>query len=291
MSHLEQMPLTIERGTIQSGSFSLGYSIEGAGTPVLVIGSAVYYPRVFSQDLRRSLKLIFADHRGFAPSSGEENPDYSLERVLADIDLVRSRLGLDKIVILGHSGHGYMALEYAKAYPQHVSHVVMLATGPSHSAAHMAVLERSWQEAACPERKARLDADMATLGAAIAATPERRFIAYCVKMGARSWFDHTFDAGPLWDGVHVNMPLFDFMWGEVFRDIDIAKGLDKLNAPVFLGLGRFDYLVAPSPTWDAYRPHFHDLTVRIFDKSSHTPQFEESDVFDSELLGWLSSRQ
>ncbi|WP_112661696.1 alpha/beta fold hydrolase [Microvirga flavescens] len=291
MSHCEKTPLAIVRGTIRSGFFDLGYSIEGEGQPVLVIGSAVYYPRVFSENLRRSLKLVFADHRGFAQGSGEENPDYSLQRVLADIDLVREKLGFDKVVILGHSGHGYMALEYAKAYPQHVSHVVMVATGPSHSAAHMAALERHWQEAACPERKERLDADMATLGEAIAAAPDKRFIAFCLKMGARSWFDHSFDASALWADVHVNMPMFDTMWGEVFRDIDIAKGLDKLDVPVFLSLGRFDYLVAPYQTWEAYRPHFRDLTVRVFDKSSHTPQFEESALFHAELLGWLTSRQ
>ena len=34
----------VMRGTIHSGPFELTYSIEGEGTPALVIGSAVYYP-------------------------------------------------------------------------------------------------------------------------------------------------------------------------------------------------------------------------------------------------------
>jgi proline iminopeptidase len=291
MSDPEQIYRAVERGTIRSGNFDLAYSVEGKGTPALVIGSAVYYPRVFSQNLRQSLKLIFADHRGFAPATHVgSTSEYSLDAVLDDIDLVRRHLGLEKIVVIGHSGHGYMALEYAKRFPRQVSHVVMIATGPSHSAAHNEATERYWQESVCPERKAKLAGDLALLPAEIEAAPEKRFIAFCVRMGARSWYDYRYDAAPLWQGVHVNMPVFDHLWGETFRDIDIAQGLDQLDVPVFLGLGRYDYLVAPYHTWDAYRQSFKDLTVRVFEKSGHTPQLEESALFDAELLGWLTSR-
>ncbi len=48
--------------------------------------------------------------------------------------------------------------------------------------------------------------------------------------------------------------------------------------------------MAPYAAWDPYRESFKDLTVRVFEKSGHTPQWEESDLFDAELLGWLSSR-
>ena len=276
------------RGTVRSGSFDLGYCVEGEGKPALVIGSSIYYPRIFSANLRRSLKLVFVDHRGFARPSGDVHAsDYELDILLDDIERVRQHLGLGKIIIIGHSGHGYMALEYAKKYPQHVSHVVVICTGPNHSAALAEVKERHWQEAVCPERKAKLESDLALLPAEIAASPETRFVTYCVRMGARSWYDHTFDGASLWEGVHVNMAMFDRVFGEIFRDIDITKGLDALHVPVFLALGRFDYLVAPYWTWEPYRASFRDLTVRVFDRSSHAPQLEESDAFDAELLRWI----
>ena len=77
---------------------------------------------------------------------------------------------------------------------------------------------------------------------------------------------------------------------QVFRDIDIARGLDELDVPVLLALGRHDYLVSPYETWVPYREHFRDLTVRVFGKSAHTPPFEESELFDAELLRWLEER-
>lgn len=291
MSAFQNTTGAAARGTIRSGAFDLSYSAEGSGPPAIVIGSAVYYPRIFSAALRQSLMLVFLDHRGFAKASGDVPvSEYALDLVLHDIERARVHLGLGKIVIIGHSGHGYMALEYAKRYPDHVSHVVMIATGPSHSAEHMQALERHWQESVCPERKERLARDLALLPAEIEAAPEKRFVTYCVRMGARSWYDHTFDAAPLWEGVHVNMPAFDHLWGEVFRDIDIAKGLERLDVPVLLALGRYDYLVAPYAAWEPYRDSFRDLTVRVFERSGHTPPFEESGLFDAELLRWLEER-
>ena len=38
-----------------------------------------------------------------------------------------------------------------------------------------------------------------------------------------------------------------------------------------------------------HRAKFKDLTVRIFEKSGHTPSFEETEVFNSELLGWANN--
>lgn len=291
MPHLDPSRPPSERGTLRCGPFELGYAVEGRGRPALVIGSAVYYPRTFSAALREALKLVFVDHRGFARPVGDAGAhDGGLEAVLEDMEQVRRHLGLDEVVVIGHSGHGYMALEYAKRYPRHVSHVVLIATGPSHSAAHAALTERHWREAVCPARKARFEADMAGLADELAAAPERRFVTFCLRMGARSWHDPHFDARPLWDGVHVNMPVIDHLWGEAFRDLDVTQGLAALERPVFMAFGRLDYLVAPPAAWEPYRAHFRDLTVRVFDGSAHTPQLEEAEAFDHELLAWLAAK-
>ena len=84
------------------------------------------------------------------------------------------------------------------------------------------------------------------------------------------------------------MTMFDHVWGEIFREIDITKGLDKLTAPVLLVLGRYDYLVPPAYLWESVRGKFKDLTVRVFERSGHAPHFEEPALFDKELLGWLA---
>lgn len=278
-------------GTIQSDGFALGYRIEGTGKNALVIGSSLYYPRTFSQNIGKHLRMIFMDHRGFA--TGPDFVDtsaFALDLLLDDVERVRQELGLGQVIIIGHSGHGYMALEYAKKYPQHVSHVVLIGMGPNQSSASHAAAEQYLQDSVCPERKAFLQENLNHLAQDIAASPEKRFITFCLRLGARSWYNYTFDATPLWKDVTVNMQMFDYVWGKVFGEIDITRGLDNFDKPVFLGLGRYDFLVAPPCSWNPIRSKFKNFTIRIFEKSSHTPQYEEPELFDAELLQWLEKQ-
>lgn len=280
-----------ECGAIQSDGFNLQYIVEGQGRPAIVVGSSLYYARTFSAGLRRNLKLAFMDHRGFAPGNTRtDTVQYAMDLLVDDVERVRQTLDLGRIVIIGHSGHAFMALQYARKYPQHVSHLVMLCCGADYTPAGHAAAERYLADSVCPERKAALAAAMARLPAAIEAAPDKAFIAFCLATAAKSWFDWTFDAAPLWAGIETNMAMFDHVWGKVIPAIDIAALAPALQVPVFLGLGRYDFLVPPAPTWERVRDRFRDLTVRIFERSSHAPMYEEPEAFDRELLAWLESR-
>ncbi|SRR5579883_2402289 len=283
---IEKKPDDIE--SIKISKFELRYQIEGTGIPAIIIGSAVYYPRTFSQRLRKHLRLIFIDHRGFARHSNNLAPsDYTLDTVLDDIEHIRKTLNLSRIIIIGHSGHGYMALEYAKKYPDAISHLILLAMSPDGSLDSFAAADRYFQESVCPERKSLLAKNLSNLQAEIDANPTQAFITRILKFGPMIWYNEKFDATNLWRDVEVIPEIMDYLWGKVFREIDIKKDLDKINIPVFLGLGRYDYWNPPY-LWEAIRPHFKDLTIRIFEKSGHPPQYEESKLFDQELLQWLN---
>ncbi len=47
----------------------------------------------------------------------------------------------------------------------------------------------------------------------------------------------------------------------------------------------------PGIPWDPIRPKFRDLTVRVFEESGHTPQYEVPALFDAELLRWMREQQ
>jgi proline iminopeptidase len=280
-------------GTIAADEFNLRYKIEGEGKPTLVIGSAIYYPRTFSKTLREHLKFVFLDNRVFAPAPNKlDTTSFSLEKILQDMEAARQQLNLGKIIVIGHSGNSFMALEYAKKYPENVSHVVMIGIAPNFGPENAQLTERAWEESVDPVRKKIMqenmkrlpDDQLAQLGG------DQAFIQWYIRSSSRIWYDPNFDSTPLWEGVEMNMDLFNYIWGSVFRDIDISINLDKLSAPVFLALGRYDHIVAPPHSWDPFRPKFHDLTVRIFEESGHTPQLEQPEPFDKELLDWLKEK-
>lgn len=97
--------------TFETGGFQLQYCQDGKGLPAIVVGSAHYYPRTFSENIHQHLCFTYMDHRGFAPNPGRSltQPEYELDVIIDDIEHLRQHLGLDQIVIIGHSGHGFMA--------------------------------------------------------------------------------------------------------------------------------------------------------------------------------------
>jgi proline iminopeptidase len=278
------------QGRISVGAFQLPYRIEGEGHPTIVIGSSLYYPRAFSQDLRDSLRLVFMDHRGFAPSPGPvDNSEFELDRLVDDVEELRRELGLGQVAVVGHSGHGFMALEYGKKYPEHTSHVVMIGISPILGPGMLEEAEANWNAIASPDRIAAEKENMLTVSdeELAALPPDQGFIRGYVRNAARVWHDPRFDCTPLWEGVTINMDMFNYVWGELFAAIDVTEGLDALERPVFMALGRHDFIVAPPSSWDPIRHHFKDLTTVVFEQSGHTPQFEEPERFDRELLRWM----
>jgi proline iminopeptidase len=95
------------------------------------------------------------------------------------------------------------------------------------------------------------------------------------------WYDPTFDAGPLFEGVDVNMPayiqLFD-IYGDDYR-------VEPPEVPVFLALGRHDY-IAPFHLWDEPKQRFQMLRYALYDKSGHTPPLEQPREFADDLTAW-----
>ena len=278
-----------DSGFIEIDGYKLHYITEGYGPNALVIGSAFFYSRSFSENLRKHLKITFLDWRGF--SETESDSEISLDILLNDIDLIREKLGIKSCIIIGHSAHALLALEYAKKYPQYISHVVMIGISPNLSPEHASQAEKKWQEASCQERKAALierikqlpDEELAKL------PPAERFVNWYVRRDPQGWYDFHFNSSQLWKDILPNMKMFDFLYGIALRDIDISKGLESFTKPVFIGLGQYDFIIAPPSSWDLLRPKFHNLTFRIFEKSGHSPQFEEVALFDEELLNWIGS--
>jgi proline iminopeptidase len=124
---------TTSSGTVAVDGVELLYVREGSGKPILVVGSAVYYPRAFSPTLREHFELIFVDWRFFVPSYNppkEELGNVSLDTFVDDLETVRTALGVDNLSVLGHSIHAQIAIGYARKYPQHISHLILVGGTP-----------------------------------------------------------------------------------------------------------------------------------------------------------------
>jgi proline iminopeptidase len=267
-------------------NFCLKASVDGSGPVAIVIGSHKYYPNTFSENLKLKLELVCADTRGFVPAlSDHSESDFTIAKILQDIEALRLSLGADKIILIGHSIHAFMAMEYARVFPDRVSHLVLIASSPITGQEIYKESDRYFEESVCPERKSVLQVNMQRFSE----SGDQSFVARLLSFGPRIWYDANFDASKLWEGVEVNYVGAGIIWGSMFADYNVANALKAISCPIFLALGRYDYFNPPH-LWEKYRYHASDLTVRIFEKSAHTPQLEESNNFDEELMRWLEHK-
>ncbi len=223
---------------------------------------------------------------GFVPASeNHTESDFTTGELVQDIEVMRVSLGADKIILIGHSIHAFMAMEYASVFPDRVSHLVLIASSPITGPEIYKEADRYFEESVCPERKAALRITMQRFNE----SGDQSFVARLLSFGPRIWYDENFDASKLWEGVEINSVGAGIIWGSMFADYDLSSALKAIKCPIFLALGRYDYF-NPTHLWEKYREHASDFTVRIFEKSAHTPQLEEPDNFDEELLRWLKRK-
>jgi proline iminopeptidase len=271
---------------LNNDSFCLKASIDGSGLVAIVVGSHKYYPRTFSENLKSKLQLVCADTRGFVPASpNHTEDDFTIDKLVQDIEAMRVSLGADRIILIGHSIHAFMTLEYTRQFPDRVSHLVLIAFSPITGPEIYKEADQYFEESVCLERKAAF----ATCMGKFVESADQSFVARMLAFGPRLWYDEHFDASNLWDGVEINPIGATIIWGPMFGDYDIASSLKAIKCPIFLALGRYDYFNPPH-LWDKYRKDASDLTIRIFEKSGHTPQLEEPDNFDAELMKWLENK-
>jgi proline iminopeptidase len=279
-----------QAGVIAVKGAKLHYVAEGTGVPCIVVGSSIMYPRLFAKELRGHLRLIFLDMPHFVPSEDSfDINQVTLDTYANDIEQVRTTLKLGTVVVMGHSIHGDLALEYARRYPQHVSHVVVIASPPVGMAEIGKASQAFWDNDASEERKRILKTNWEKAGGTetVGKLPAgQSFIKTYVTNGPKYWYEPTYDATWIWAGMDPNGKMTTHLF-ELFKNYDLRQGPEQIKAPVFLALGRYDYVV-PYTTWDSQKGKLPNLSYNLFEKSGHTPQLEEAALFDQKLLAWLA---
>jgi proline iminopeptidase len=96
-----------------------------------------YYLECFEDFMPRDrIRFWYYDQLGCGFSDRPDDPTlWTVDRFREEVEQVRAALGLERFVLYGHSWGGMLGIEYALAYPQHVSKLVisnMTASIPSY---------------------------------------------------------------------------------------------------------------------------------------------------------------
>jgi len=279
-----------EQGFLSVDSMKFQYFREGHGPPLLVIGSATYYSRAFSHNLRDHFELICVDLRHFIGAytpSEEELAKVTLETFADDVESIRESLGIERLALVGHSSNAHIAITYATKHPQHTSHLILVCGVPYAFSEFSEEAEDFWKKNASDERKAILAENLERLDTVRASgPPTRSFAAMFLANGSKVWRDPSYDAAWLVKGVESNAALHHLM-ALLPRRADARRSLEKVDMPTLVMSGRHDYAI-PYPLWDELVSGLDNLTYHVLAESSHSPQTEDPDVFDELLISWFS---
>ncbi|MFX0006791.1 MAG: alpha/beta fold hydrolase [Promethearchaeota archaeon] len=117
-------------------------------------------------------------------------------------------------------------------------------------------------------------------------SPTKALILQYVANAPVYWYNPTYDCSWIWEGIELNMDLFNYFYSNIVRGRNITNNILNNTIPIFLAMGRYDYS-APYILWEDLINEIPNLTYYLFEKSGHYPMLEEQMLFDRRLINWI----
>jgi proline iminopeptidase len=236
-------------------------------------------PKATFGPLADLMRVVVFDARGCGRSQG--TPPFSHEQWAADVDGLRQWIGADEVVVAGGSYGGFIAMEYALAYPDRVKAMILRDTSADNSN-----LERAYENARNQNRvsinwenfdrywtgRIRDDADLKDRWAEIIPLYDYQFdpaaAAARVESGSYRYETHNWC-------FQRNMPGYD-----------LKPQLPSVRCPTLVTVGRTDW-ITPVSSAETIASLIPGAQLVVFERSGHSPQIEEASKFQSVLREFL----
>ena len=115
---------------VRVNGIELAYARHGKGTPLVLIHGYPLDHQIWDEViplLEDKFDLIIPDLRGFGESKTVDTP-YTMDDLASDIAGLLDHLGIEKTAIAGHSMGGYVALAFARLFPDRVTGLGLIAS-------------------------------------------------------------------------------------------------------------------------------------------------------------------
>lgn len=122
--------MTTKQNIITSDGIKLYIERSGKGASCIYLhGGPGYWSKSFQHfagdHVEEDLEMVYLDQRGCGRSAHDPNKNYSLIRLIEDIEEVREQLGITEWYLMGHSFGGVLAINYAYQYPEKVTGIIL----------------------------------------------------------------------------------------------------------------------------------------------------------------------
>lgn len=227
-------------------------------------------------------RIVTLDLPGHGLTGGTPDKDYSAAGMIAAVDVVAAKLGLDHFILGGNSMGGWVAWRYALAEPGRVDALLLL------------------DAAGMPLRKAE-KAPQSNLGFRLLKNPVGRWLAR--QITPRSLVEKSLRQSVAKTGI-VDDAMVDRYWellrfpgnreatalrATLDREPAMADRIGEIKVPVLILFGKRDRLINPSAAL-TFRDRIAGSEVLLLDDVGHLPMEEAPDATAMTIADFLTRR-
>ncbi|KIV71290.1 hydrolase, alpha/beta fold family [Bacillus mycoides] len=252
-----------------------------------------------AERLKDSLYVIMIDQRGVCRSEGiTEEESFGLNDLVEDCEEIRKLLQIEKWSVIGHSFGGYVALLYARAYPNSIEKIIF--EGPTFDFALTSrallqktgtLLKKYGKEAAAEDCFAYLSNNASSeelLEAYIrlsAELEEKRMEIYNYK---KDETDDSLYSDEEWEVFSNRSKIhFDRLKSEGACHTSLLSKIKDIQNPMLLIVGKHDVVTCEKQI-EIFNKDAQNGEHIIFEESGHTPHYEEADRFAETVIHFLN---
>ena len=257
---------------------------EGAGPPLLVhhggpgLDHTVIAPHL--SPLASDLHVVCFDHRGTGRSATPQGADvYHIDRFVEDIADLADGLPLPPFALMGHSFGGIVALHFALAHPDLLTHLVLVSTPASHH--YIEDVESALPELLEPEA-------LAELASLQGSEPSAQVMRRSLELLSPIYFQDPAQVSRLGlDSVRFG-PETQAVWKSL-EGFDLRPRLREVRVPALVIAGAQDRAVTAARSREL-ADRLPRGTLLVIEKSGHYPFVEGQDEFVSGVREFLTGK-
>ena len=251
-----------------------------------------------AERLKDSLYVIMIDQRGVCRSEEiTEDEAFGLNDLIEDCEELKKVLQIEKWSIIGHSFGGYLALLYARAYPNSIEKIIFEGPTFDFSLTSRALLQKTGtllkkygKEAATEECLAYASSNASSeelLEAYIrlsAELEEKRMEIYNYK---KDETDDSLYGDEEWEVFSNRSKIhFDRLKLEGACHTSLLSQIKDIQNPMLLIVGKYDVVTCEKQI-EIFNDDAPDGKYIVFEESGHTPHYEEAERFAETIIHFL----
>lgn len=287
------LEIAINEETLEINGVNHFIKTMGKGEAMIVLhgGPGLFheYLTPHFEKLAENYQVIFYDQRGCGKTDfPADTASITTESFVNDLEALRNHLGLEKVILTGHSWGAILAINYAKKYPEHVKDMILISPAPSTSE-YFDVMFQNMQ-------KKRTDEDTKELVKLMSSKDfDKReptvfkkaiMIGDKVNLADQSKIKELYKNMVFTEASANNLLLVNSIMEKNFFDYNITEGMQSITCPTLIILGDLDNV--PFASAQLLQDNLSNARLEVLKQSCHYPFFENNKEFNRAVDNFLN---